>query len=113
SLYTRLFCFTVPILRPPTSTFFPYTTLFRSDFEGDVLVGFAAQRFDFALRQRRPCSRHVKPAIPCKAGQQSVTKTQGWSLSAGRSEERRVGRECRSSEWTKRKIGDCSKGSEW
>src|SRR5690606_39788570 len=87
SLYTRLFCFTVPILRPPTSTFFPYTTLFRSDFEGDVLVGFAAQRFDFALRQRRPCSRHVKPAIPCKAGQQSVTKTQGWSLSAGRSEE--------------------------
>src|SRR5687768_18330814 len=37
-----MFCFIVR--RPPRSTLFPYTTLFRSDVEGDVRAQFVRHR---------------------------------------------------------------------
>src|SRR3712207_9182041 len=40
----RLFFFFLMIRRPPRSTLFPYTTLFRSLLRGDVTGGIAAHR---------------------------------------------------------------------
>src|SRR4029453_19486323 len=46
-LYMCLFFFFLMIRRPPRSTLFPYTTLFRSDFED----GPAREHWDRILRQ--------------------------------------------------------------
>src|SRR2546425_8972962 len=40
------------IRRPPRSTLFPYTTLFRSDY-AVLLEGISARRFNFSVRSAR------------------------------------------------------------
>src|SRR5437868_13004114 len=39
---------------PPTSTLFPYTTLFRSQIESDAAVITANERFAIFLPEKRP-----------------------------------------------------------
>src|SRR5437762_14359688 len=82
--------------RPPTSTLFPYTTLFRSKYEcGSYLVPFAPFfRADFLqllfplpMSPRRLVIGHV--LLHGHAHNGAAGKR------ASRSEERRVGKECR------------------
>src|SRR3984893_9532630 len=47
------FCFFLMIRRPPRSTLFPYTTLFRSSFDYTRSVGPTLGQFFTALRERR------------------------------------------------------------
>src|SRR5260370_4128462 len=50
------------IRRPPRSTLFPYTTLFRSEVEFDAENGIASSRVPLgAIMQTRPAKR---PGIP-------------------------------------------------
>src|SRR2546429_10001070 len=78
-----LFVFFLMIRRPPRSTLFPYTTLFRSHSTVgyDLLVYVGCQRF-VHYRQREEMRAELKERY-------------GIVLST-RSEERRVGKECRS-----------------
>src|SRR3712207_7012669 len=53
-----LFFFFLMIRRPPRSTLFPYTTLFRSEVEGHIVSGsrmdFASSRIAMAVRSGVP-----------------------------------------------------------
>src|SRR3712207_9595217 len=112
------------IRRPPRSTLFPYTTLFRSDLsEGDLVLTFN-KTIDL-MRQVREMLADVSPDHPLRRTlgeaerllrrgivEQSLTlgfaplelpellpadaALDGDRPSNGRSEERRVGKECRS-----------------
>src|SRR2546427_13145945 len=86
-LYTHhLFFFFLMIRRPPRSTLFPYTTLFRS--RASKACGAGAQ-----------APWHFLNFLPLPQGQGSLRPgcspltMVSWR---GRSEERRVGKECRS-----------------
>src|SRR5438045_9270980 len=74
------------IRRPPRSTLFPYTTLFRSvvrsDYEGGFTTGFGCS-LNFCDRSAR--------ALLARAN----NKTQRFRDGGARSEERRVGKEWR------------------
>src|SRR2546430_17270519 len=106
------------IRRPPRSTLFPYTTLFRSRNSGDVTLapGASYAQLD-SLIESEPCLREQRGRIlrrnscrnPWVGGLNArLTKLvglrNGQSLEVGadvfnvlnRSEERRVGKECRS-----------------
>src|SRR2546430_17036777 len=111
------FFFFLMIGRPPRSTLFPYTTLFRSeprpahrvaaleapeDGAGDraALAGRSVARGRFRHRGRgrgdggeRHRRRRREPERP---GSASARRPRGAALDGGRSEERRVGKECRS-----------------
>src|SRR3712207_9441614 len=96
------------IRRPPRSTLFPYTTLFRSGFQGSEwgeLEGIA-NRTDFDLKTHSEHSgadltyfdqasntRWTPYVIEPAAG---LTRSLMAFLIEARSEERRVGKECRS-----------------
>src|SRR5947208_7537058 len=58
------------IRRPPRSTLFPYTTLFRSDEAGDVYV---ADSVNVAVRILRPTNHSVVIARVMDAASQRVT----------------------------------------
>src|SRR2546426_9637605 len=60
-LYSRalLFFFFLMIRRPPRSTLFPYTTLFRSLLRAHLTVVLVAARH--VGRQAREVARHVDP----------------------------------------------------
>src|SRR2546422_829787 len=60
-----LFFFFLMIRRPPRSTLFPYTTLFRSLLEGaqDLGLGLEAHVADLVEEQRPPVG-HLEPAAP-------------------------------------------------
>src|SRR5690349_25072529 len=54
--FVFLFCFLfffLMIRRPPRSTLFPYTTLFRSDVAAELHAGIADHPLDAAARLRR------------------------------------------------------------
>src|SRR2546422_10776501 len=90
------------IRRPPRSTLFPYTTLFRSQVQS------LRQRYVRALREWQ--GRHIGPRLEglgrdALASRSSELPGRRWrrdtavsrrSHSVPRSEERRVGKECRS-----------------
>src|SRR3712207_9407057 len=101
--------FFLMIRRPPRSTLFPYTTLFRSDLSGtdytfgfDTAVNIATEAID---RLHTTAESHHRVLIVEVMGRHA-----GWiALHSGiaggasavlipeqRSEERRVGKECRS-----------------
>src|SRR2546425_10467157 len=94
------------IRRPPRSTLFPYTTLFRSRGKGYLLVDLPGSRVTF--RPIAPVRRHVElPTIEGKGLTPKELDEQIAGAVAGakpgiddqivrRSEERRVGKECRS-----------------
>src|SRR5258708_38805732 len=102
------------IRRPPRSTLFPYTTLFRSSLRSDVtllaLRASGAQRPSDALVADLTLGTRITGAqgdsgAQGQIGNQGVGGTlgatgaqgqQGDIGSQGRSEERRVGKECRS-----------------
>src|SRR5256885_13976967 len=77
---TPIFFFFLMIRRPPRSTLFPYTTLFRS----------LSPRPHRHVLHKRPqhAARHRPPRRPMPRSARRTTTT--------RSEERRVGKECRS-----------------
>src|SRR2546427_13170791 len=95
------------IRRPPRSTLFPYTTLFRSitrDTHRQPISATAVVS-DEALR-RRPisppqCGEELGIGIDPYRNRGSlrrdrVGRRKGWRQQVHRSEERRVGKECRS-----------------
>src|SRR5258707_1420428 len=53
-----LFFFFLMIRRPPRSTLFPYTTLFRSDF---LAVGYSS--VDYVGHEFGPCSREIQDIL--------------------------------------------------
>src|SRR5436309_5965728 len=53
-LHVFVFFFFLMVLRPPRSTLFPYTTLFRSERAHDLLHAAANPRTDAASRARGP-----------------------------------------------------------
>src|SRR5437016_12699247 len=92
-------------LRPPTSTLFPYTTLFRSEgFERRQV----AERRGCAARLQPPLLHQVEEARAEGEREDRVAQDREHDVDrqpgavehgrerAGRSEERRVGKECRS-----------------
>src|SRR5256885_17219576 len=83
--YIFIFFFFLMIRRPPRSTLFPYTTLFRSGVQGGKTI----------LANDCPSRRWIIRGIP-RFSPQSFTKTSGIGAIHIRSEERRVGKECRS-----------------
>src|SRR3989454_12419677 len=102
-----LFFFFLMIRRPPRSTLFPYTTLFRSAPEGR-LVATAPSPVDARLRggghrAPAPAARRLAGAAGSARavglGGGGVPAARGPALDRDRrrrSEERRVGKECRS-----------------
>src|SRR2546430_15639861 len=94
-----LIFFFLMIRRPPRSTLFPYTTLFRSLERETVNVGTMVREILHQLRDAEP-HRNVElrvSALPdaradCALLRQVLVNL----LSNARSEERRVGKECRS-----------------
>src|SRR2546427_13189808 len=93
-----LFFFFLMIRRPPRSTLFPYTTLFRSldlaghevlQRRGRALVGHVQDLGARALLEQ--LQRHVQRRARPRRGRGDAAR-----LLARRSEERRVGKECRS-----------------
>src|SRR2546422_10173565 len=95
-----LFFFFLMIRRPPRSTLFPYTTLFRSRrqrLEPDHDAGGAPPT---GVRKRLAGARgsgdarvHQEPTAECGERADERALRRG---AADRSEERRVGKECRS-----------------
>src|SRR5688572_33357440 len=85
------------IRRPPRSTLFPYTTLFRSDMDAPRRIGEHLEHVIF-----RPLivvlggkdRLFVPDGLPAGFGFTGVVAFGGHEI-AGRSEERRVGKECR------------------
>src|SRR5688572_32671256 len=55
--------FFLQILRPPRSTLFPYTTLFRSDFKVQGKLGIENRIEQRGDRARQPCGRIQRAAI--------------------------------------------------
>src|SRR5256885_14304736 len=105
-----MFFFFLMIRRPPRSTLFPYTTLFRSDgFSAVALHGALSQ----GLRNRRLMalrSGQVQVLVATDVAARGIDvptithvfnyglpmKAEDYTHRIGRSEERRVGKECRS-----------------
>src|SRR5256886_15920940 len=96
------FFFFLMIRRPPRSTLFPYTTLFRSPAERDSLVAALGPKLTV---QESPWNcvilvalNHERKPFDDKRVRRALTlaldRYQG--AQALRSEERRVGKECRS-----------------
>src|SRR3712207_9306480 len=98
------------IRRPPRSTLFPYTTLFRSKVRrnGDdrlghliaqILLGVPLELLEDHrgdLRRRVVFLADLNPHVPAGTALDLVPHTPGLLLNLIRSEERRVGKECRS-----------------
>src|SRR2546426_11594041 len=96
------------IRRPPRSTLFPYTTLFRSDLLGTKGHGhglFGRQRPRFIIRVRVERLRAAEDGGERLDGDARDVVERllrgrrdpgGLGVGAQRSEERRVGKECRS-----------------
>src|SRR3712207_9352840 len=99
------------IRRPPRSTLFPYTTLFRSDHPSEVVevgeevevkvleVDRDRERISLGLKQTRkdPWQEIVERVNVGEQIQGRVTKLVSFGAFVEvRSEERRVGKECRS-----------------
>src|SRR5258708_37520550 len=84
--------FFLMIRRPPRSTLFPYTTLFRSQFFGKV-NRFTKKMDEFSqrLREERKRLGLSQEAFASLGGVSKNTQS-----NYERSEERRVGKECRS-----------------
>src|SRR5690625_8005357 len=90
------------IRHTPRSTLFPYTTLFRSpDRQGRIRVHLARLGFEGRAGLRgqgaAPARLGGPDALRAREGRQLRP-----SPSADRSEERRVGKECRSRWWAER-----------
>src|SRR3712207_9168801 len=104
------------IRRPPRSTLFPYTTLFRSIEQGEIVGGFGHAQV-FALADKiveavksgairkfvvmsgcdgRMKSRNYYEEFAKALPHDTVILTSGCAKFKYRSEERRVGKECRS-----------------
>src|SRR5258708_9167751 len=62
--FLRIFFFFLMIRRPPRSTLFPYTTLFRSAGQG----GAGQARGDGALRGRQHPAQRRDPVVRCGGG---------------------------------------------
>src|SRR2546426_12341508 len=96
SLY--FFFFFLMIRRPPRSTLFPYTTLFRSELARDArrVVRIVGEQ------QPQPVVRIADPARGIEPGSEDephvagLERLPGQARRVDRSEERRVGKECRS-----------------
>src|SRR2546426_10873765 len=91
-----LFFFFLMIRRPPRSTLFPYTTLFRSPVPDPK-----AQRDRIVLAGEVPSPAAPPPGCPfhprCPHPKKNERcRTEPPALREVRSEERRVGKECRS-----------------
>src|SRR5256885_17070185 len=93
------------IRRPPRSTLFPYTTLFRScgwvvfvDRNGNKRWDprEELQRFDTPARTLVIRSRSAAIISVDRWGQMGGFTAMGFAVAPSRSEERRVGKECRS-----------------
>src|SRR5256886_14428497 len=109
------------IRRPPRSTLFPYTTLFRSQYRAehfaggvenqsvpevarDGFIALAALADDGGLHRlgdtvRTLVEEHLEgfsALIACVQAGDGDPQGIGRGIGAGRSEERRVGKECRS-----------------
>src|SRR5207249_2354785 len=97
------------LLPPPSSTLFPYTTLFRSP---DALVGLPKQGSAAFLQCKQvlglsPTRSRPETCAGSTGEDRCVHRhcwswsdlTQGASMSVLRSEERRVGKECRARRW--------------
>src|SRR3712207_7911907 len=69
------------IRRPPRSTLFPYTTLFRSRAPGEISVERTDFREHTATSVSKPLAKHVRPS---KASIRQVARLAGVSI---RSEE--------------------------
>src|SRR3712207_9210856 len=111
-----MFLFFLMIRRPPRSTLFPYTTLFRSDHEdvavrevdhADDAVDHGVAHGDQAVDHpqadpvdqllQRVSQGFLPAAFPCATDARAARATCEGEVAAGtRSEERRVGKECRS-----------------
>src|SRR5256885_16557831 len=92
----RLFFFFLMIRRPPRSTLFPYTTLFRSARAGGVLLEALAQPQDEVVHGAGRGEHVVAPdALEQVFARDDLAGVLGEHLE-DRSEERRVGKECRS-----------------
>src|SRR5439155_21330298 len=61
-----IFFFFLMIRRPPISTLFPYTTLFRSRKPGLRSRGYKAALFPYPRARR--CSSLARPLEPCRLG---------------------------------------------
>src|SRR5437016_14659045 len=94
----RIFVFFLLIRRPPRSTLFPYTTLFRSVVAEAGAPGVLAPGVD--LQELVEASRHQVVDVDLEHDRfdPEVAETlvaAGALLEVGRSEERRVGKGCR------------------
>src|SRR2546429_9912071 len=91
------------IRRPPRSTLFPYTTLFRSDVaaESAAFAPLNGQQIRSALRGssvgdgRHWEHQYLRDGRLIRS-ESGTSKAGQWSVQGDRSEERRVGKECRS-----------------
>src|SRR5256885_16307542 len=94
------------IRRPPRSTLFPYTTLFRSDYEAAQQSLAAAgadaraasdhlSQLGAAVQEGSRGSYVVKSPISGRVVEMAGSQGGYWN-DVNRSEERRVGKECRS-----------------
>src|SRR3712207_9219064 len=90
------------IRRPPRSTLFPYTTLFRSDSPhrslGDLVAFIRAnpQRATFASAGTGTSSHLSGVLLGLRIGVETTHVPYRGTAPSMRSEERRVGKECRS-----------------
>src|SRR2546422_10209385 len=91
------------IRRPPRSTLFPYTTLFRSELGVRQLAVAHAARVLLAERQRAERLRQQRQPLHAdgdlarlRLEQRTLDADQVAEVKQARSEERRVGKECRS-----------------
>src|SRR2546427_10532494 len=92
------------IRRPPRSTLFPYTTLFRSGSESKVFAGTinGASGIEIEVTKKSSDSalarvvKMVSEAETLKSPTQRFTEKFEKVFVPARSEERRVGKECRS-----------------
>src|SRR3712207_9128552 len=96
------FFFLLMIRRPPRSTLFPYTTLFRSDpfnlffREGQEIEEVLEMLAEITSKKvKRISSKEYKmESVEMEEGE--ISKEYNISYLKSRSEERRVGKECRS-----------------
>src|SRR3712207_9286167 len=95
------------IRRPPRSTLFPYTTLFRSDrpafrncVSHGILLGADGRKMSKSLRNYpdvyQVFDTHGSDAMRWMLMSSPVLRGGDMAVTEGRSEERRVGIECRS-----------------